>query len=214
MSLRLVTLDLDGTLLPGDTAFGAILRHNGQAALADEVDRACREGRMDDAAAYRAQWEAVRSLTLADCHRALRKAAWLPGIPEGVQRLRSAGLDVALLTDQPTTVTDFLARWGLEQAVASPATVRDGKVTALDVRLDKLRNLQGWLDARGLRPDQVAHVGNGPNDVPVWAAVRFGVACFAPPELARKAQLVLPRPASLVEAADALLAYENERSSR
>ena len=29
MRLRLVTLDLDGTLLPGDTAFGVILRGNG-----------------------------------------------------------------------------------------------------------------------------------------------------------------------------------------
>jgi phosphoserine phosphatase len=211
--LRLVTLDLDGTLLPRDTAFGAILRGNGQGAIADEVDAAYRAGRMDGAACYAALWELVRGLTLADCHRALRRAAWLPGIAEGVQRLRSAGLQVALLTDQPSTVADFLARWGLEQAIASPAQVRDGKVLRLDARLDKLANLRAWLEPHGIALAEVAHVGNGPNDVPVWQAGALGVACFAPPEVARHAHLALPEPSGLPEVAEALLAYA-ERSSR
>ena len=174
----LVTLDLDGTLLPHDTAFAAILRDAGHAAFAEETDQAYFDGRMTLEECFWAQWKLIQPLTLADMHRALRKANWLPGIGEGVRRLKDAGLRVCLLTDQPSTCTDFLGRWGLTAAICSPVTVKEGTQVAIDARFDKLANLRSKLAEFGVPESRVCHVGNGVNDIPVFRAVGGSVAVF------------------------------------
>jgi phosphoserine phosphatase len=174
----LVTLDLDGTLLPHDTVFAAILRDAGHGAFAEETDRAYFDGRMSLEECFWAQWRLVQPLSLADLHRALRKAAWLPGIGDGVRRLQDAGLRVCLLTDQPSTCTDFLGRWGLTDAICSPVTVREGRQVSIDARFDKLANLRDRLARWGIPESRVCHVGNGTNDVPVFRAVGGSVAVF------------------------------------
>lgn len=179
----LVTLDLDGTLLPNDTVFAAILRDHGHAAYAEETDQAYFAGRMTLEECFWAQWRLVQPLTLADLHRSLRKAAWLPGIGEGVRRLKEAGLRVCLLTDQPSTCTDFLGRWSLSDAIASPVTVKEGRQVAIDARFDKLANLRDRLAAWGIPESRVCHVGNGVNDIPVFRAVGGSVAVFEDPEV-------------------------------
>jgi phosphoserine phosphatase len=202
----LVTVDLDGTLLPDDTAFAAILRANGHGKEVEASDARFFAGAQDLEATFWEQWDWVRPLTLADLARGLRKAAWLPGIDAGVQALRGAGLDVCLLTDQPSTVTDFLGRWDLGDAVASPVTVRDGHQLEIDARFDKLANLQRRLTERGIPAERVCHVGNGANDVPVWKAVGGSLAVFAEPGIAAAAVSDLGRPASFQTVADAVLA--------
>lgn len=204
----LVTLDLDGTLLPGDTAFAVVLRHNGMAeeVAASDARYFAGEATLEDV--FWEQWDMVRRLSLADCHRALRRAAWLPGIAEGVHRLQQDGLRVCVLTDQPSTLTDFLGRWGLVDAICSPVTVREGRPTAIDARFDKLANLRQRLAQWGLSEQEVCHVGNGANDIPVWQAVGLGVAAFAPPDVAERAGLDLGQPASLVDVARQLRAAE------
>jgi phosphoserine phosphatase len=184
----LVTLDLDGTLLPHDTVFAAILRDAGHAAYAEETDRAYFEGRMTLEECFWAQWKFVQPLGLADIHRALRKANWLPGIAEGVRRLKDAGLRVCVLTDQPSTCTDFLGRWGLTDAIGSPVEVRDGRQTAIEARFDKLANLRRRLAEWGLEESRVCHVGNGVNDVPVFRAAGGSVAVFDNAEARRAAK--------------------------
>lgn len=174
----LVTLDLDGTLLPHDTVFAAILRDAGHAAFAEETDQAYFDGRMTLEECFWAQWKLIQPLALADMHRALRKADWLPGIGEGVRKLKEAGLHVCLLTDQPSTCTDFLGRWGLTDAICSPVTVKDGKQVAIDARFDKLANLRSRLAELGIPESRVCHVGNGVNDIAVFRAVGGSVAVF------------------------------------
>lgn len=214
MSLRLVTLDLDGTLLPGDTAFGVILRQNGHAALVERIDAACAAGRMADEEAFLQQWEHVRRLTLQECHRALRGGGWLPGIADGVRRLRAEGLRVCLLTDQPSTVTDFLGRWDLADAICSPVVVKDGRPASIEARFDKLANLNGRLAEWGISLPEVCHVGNGPNDLPVFRAVGHSVAVGPFSEAAKSARRHIPRPRDLGEVVDAVLQPWMESSSK
>jgi phosphoserine phosphatase len=206
VTLRLVTLDLDGTLLPHDTVFAAVLRENGKAREVAESDARYFAGATTLEECFWEQWPLVQSLTPADLHRALRKAAWLPGIADGVRRLKEAGVRTCLLTDQPSTLTDFLGRWGLTDAICSPVTVKDGRQVAIDARFDKLANLRGRLAQWGIAERDVGHVGNGSNDVPVFEAVGASVACFAPPEVARHAKRVVAEPRSLLEAVEAILA--------
>jgi phosphoserine phosphatase len=200
----LVTLDLDGTLLPHDTVFAAILRDAGHEAYAQETDQAYLDGRMSLEECFWAQWTYIQPLALADLHRALRKAGWLPGIGEGVRRLKDAGLRVCLLTDQPSTCTDFLGRWGLTDAICSPVTVKEGKQVAIDARFDKLANLRGRLSEWDVPESRVCHVGNGVNDIPVFGAVGGSVAVFDNAEV-REAAKSWVELRSLGDAVDAIL---------
>jgi phosphoserine phosphatase len=204
--LRLVTLDLDGTLLPHDTVFAAVLRESGKAREVEASDARYLAGETTLEECFWEQWPLVQALSPADLHRALRKARWLPGIADGVRRLKEAGLRTCLLTDQPSTLTDFLGRWGLTDAICSPVAVKDGQQVAIDARFDKLANLRGRLKGWGLEEREVGHIGNGANDVPVFQAVGHSVACFAPPEVARHAKKAVAEPRNLLEAVEAILA--------
>lgn len=200
-----MTLDLDGTLLPHDTTFAAILRDHGHAAFAQETDQAYFAGRLSLEDCFWAQWARVQPLTLADLHRSLRKAAWLDGIGDGVARLKAAGLRVCLLTDQPSTCTDFLGRWGLTDAICSPVAVKDGKQVAIDARFDKLENLRRRLAEWRLPASRVCHVGNGGNDIPVFGAVGGSVAVFEDQKVRQAARDWVAAPASVGDLVDAVL---------
>jgi phosphoserine phosphatase len=201
----LVTLDLDGTLLPHDTVFAAILRDQGFAKEVAASDAAYEAGRTTLEECFWEQWRLIQPLTLADLHRSLRKASWLPGIDTGVQRLKDAGLRVCLLTDQPSTCTDFLGRWGLTEAICSPVTVKDGRQVAIDGRFDKLANLRRRLPEWNVHEPRVCHVGNGVNDVPVFGSVGGSVAVFGHPEVRRSARSWVESPASLGDLVDEVL---------
>jgi phosphoserine phosphatase len=202
----LVTLDLDGTLIPNDTVFAAILRDNGFAREVEASDAAYVEGRITLEECFWEQWALVQPLSLADLHRSLRKAAWLPGIAEGVARLKAAGLRVCLLTDQPSTCTDFLGRWGLTEAICSRVTVKDGKQVAIEASFDKLANLRRRLAEWSIPASRVCHAGNGVNDIPVFQAVGGSVAVYDNVQVRSAAQAWLPAPTSLGDIVDAVLA--------
>src|SRR5688572_31462482 len=100
MRYDLVTLDLDGTLIPNDTVFAAVLRDQGRGEDVRASDARYEKGDITLEECFWEQWAWIQPLTLADIHRGLRKATWLPGIAEGVARLRKEGMRIALLTDQ------------------------------------------------------------------------------------------------------------------
>lgn len=202
----LITLDLDGTLIPHDTVFAAILRENGHGEMADRTDAQYFAGTLSLEDCFWQQWKIIQGLQLADLHRGLRKAKWLAGISEGVQRLQAAGLRVCLLTDQPSTCTDFLGRWGLIDAICSPVTVKDGKQVSIDAGFDKLANLRTRLATWGIEASRVCHVGNGSNDIPVFKAIGGSVAVWGDPKVEAAAQHSIAKPASLSDVVDAVLA--------
>jgi phosphoserine phosphatase len=202
----LVTLDLDGTLIPNDTVFAAVLRDQGRGADVAASDARYESGAITLEQCFWEQWAWVQPLTLADIHRGLRKATWLPGIAEGVARLKAEGVRVALLTDQPSTFTDFLGRWGLTDAICSPVTVKEGKQVAIDARFDKLANLRRRLQEWGIPESRVCHVGNGVNDIPVFRAVGGSVAVFGNPQVKAAAKRHVAAPKDLGQLVDAVLA--------
>jgi phosphoserine phosphatase len=201
----LVTLDLDGTLIPHDTVFAAILRENGFAKEAAESDKQYFAGTMSLEECFWYQWKLVQPLSLAEMHRGLRKATWMAGIAEGVAKLKAAGLRVCLLTDQPSTCTDFLGRWGLIDAICSPVTVKDGKQVGIDARFDKLANLKERLGAWQIPLDRVCHVGNGSNDIPVFGAIGGSIAVFGDPKVEAAAMQSVAQPNSLGDVVDVVL---------
>lgn len=199
MKPELITLDLDGTLLPHDTVFAAVLRENGRADDVAESDRRYFAGELSLEDCFWEQWEWMQQLSLADMHRALRKAAWLPDIAAAVREWKGQGARVCMLTDQPSVLCDYLGRWGLTDPICSPVTVKEGRCVDIEARFDKWANLEARLDAWHIDPAAVVHVGNGSNDVPVWQRVGKGVAVFAESEVAAAAHVNLGEPASLLD---------------
>lgn len=209
----LVTLDLDGTLLWRDTVFAAVLRDQGRAADVAASDARYLSGETTLEECFWEQWAWVQPLALADLHRGLRKAAWMPGIAEGVRRLKEAGARVAVLTDQPSTFTDFLGRWGLVDAIGSRVTVREGRQVAIDAGFDKLANLRGRCAAWAIPLDRVCHVGNGTNDIPVFRAVGGSVAVDDDPAVVAAARGHVPEPRDLGAIVDEVLRQDAIESS-
>lgn len=202
MTFHTVTLDLDGTLLPDTTLFAQVLGAHGRGDDVAASDARFFAGDISLRECFEEQWAWYQPLTPGDIHRALRKAAWLPGIREGIARLMDAGLTVRLLTDQPSSATDYAGRWGCAPAISSPVTIEEGQQVALDFREDKLANLQ----SAGLNASDVCHVGNGANDVPIWAAGATGIAVFADDRVAEAATVDLGRPEHFDAIVDAVLA--------
>ena len=202
----LVTLDLDGTLLPHDTVFAAVLRDQGKAKEVAASDARYFSGAITLEQCFWEQWAWLQPLALADLHRGLRKATWLPGIAEGVARLKAEGLRTCLLTDQPSTFTDFLGRWGLIDAICSPVTVKEGRQVAIDARFDKLANLRSRLKEWQIPEARVCHVGNGSNDIPVFRAVGGSVAAWGDPKVESAAKAKVKAPRDLNDLLDAVLA--------
>lgn len=209
----LVTLDLDGSLIPHDTVFAAVLRENGFAAEAAASDARYFAGHSTLQECFWEQWRLVQTLSLADIHRGLRKAQWLAGIAEGVARLKHEGLRVCLLTDQPSTFTDFLGRWGLTDAICSPVTVKEGRQVAIDARFDKLANLRLRLSSWGIPEARVCHVGNGANDIPVFGAVGGSVALWGNLAVEAAAETKVAAPPSLDHVVDVVLHLHGKMES-
>lgn len=178
MPLTLVSLDLDGTLIH-PAIFNAVADPLGFGDKLEETTRLYFEGKMSADETFHADYKHFVGRRVDEMLDALRESdRWTPGIRDGVARLHEAGMRVAVTTDQP----DFLVRvtqeiFGVDDLVCTPAEVRHGRVAGpYDLQHDKWANLERLLKARGIDPQDVAHVGNGSNDVPVFRRVGRSVA--------------------------------------
>lgn len=178
MALRLVSLDLDGTLIH-PAIFNAVADPLGFGDKLEETTRLYFEGKMSADETFHADYKHFVGRRVDEMLDALRESdRWTPGIRDGVARLHGAGMRLAITTDQP----DFLVRvtqelFDVDDLVCTPAEVRHGRVSGpYDLQHDKWANLERLLNARGIDPREVAHVGNGSNDVPVFRRVGTSVA--------------------------------------
>lgn len=173
---RLATIDLDGTLLHG-TVFEAVARGAGFLDKVERHDSDYISGKITLEECFRLEYRYLVGLKVHDIERWLSAAPWLGGVQEAVAMLRDAGLQLAVLTDQPRFLCDFLARFGLTQALCSEARVQDGVVTAdLTPRFDKLAKLRQYCRREEIDLSSAIHIGNDANDMRVFKAVGLGVA--------------------------------------
>ncbi|MHB8634025.1 MAG: HAD family hydrolase [Thermoplasmatota archaeon] len=209
MRWRVVSLDLDGTLVH-PAAFNAAAAGLGFGPALDATWEDYRDGRIHLEEAFRRDVAHFDGLAVADVQEALRRSpAWTPGIARGIRDLHEGGAKVIVTTDQPAWLAEVTLEFGVDDLVCSPAPVRGGRIVADFVpRFAKWPNLEGWLSRNGMPPSEVAHVGNGRNDIPIFQHVGRGVAVFTqdpavvagrphllnPVNLSEVARLVLEEP--------------------
>lgn len=176
--LRLVSLDLDGTLIH-PAIFNAVADPLGFGDKLEETTRLYFAGKMSADETFVADYRHFVGRRVDEMHAVLRASdRWTPGIRDGIARLHDAGMRVAVTTDQP----EFLVRitrelFGVDDLVCTPAEVAEGRVAeGYDLQHDKWANLERLLRASGIRAGEAAHVGNGSNDVPVFRRVGYSIA--------------------------------------
>lgn len=208
MRLRLVSLDLDGTLVhpavfnavADAMGFGEPLRWSYHEYLA---------GRMTIPEAFVHDYRHFVGRRVADMHAALAASdRWTPGIAGAIARFHHAGLRVVLTTDQPRFLAEFTRRFGVDDLVCSEAEVDgEGRVTGtVRPQYEKWPNLERHLALAGVAPAEVAHVGNGTNDIPVFERVGTSVAVnYEKEAVAAAARHAIRHLGDLNEVADLLL---------
>ncbi len=177
--IRLVAFDLDGTLLRGDTVCTGIARGIGRLERMREMERGheLADG-MSDVAEI-ASW--YLPLGRQRIESELSRLTPAPDADEGCRRLRDAGVDLVIISvTWEFAVQHFAERFGASDYAATPLDWTTGKFDDFDAK-----HKGPWLEAKiaslGLNPDQVAAVGDSPNDFGMFqtAGTSFcvGVTC-------------------------------------
>ena len=207
--MRLVSLDLDGTLIhpaifnavADAMGFGEPLQWSYQEYLA---------GRMSLEDAFHHDYKHFVGRHVGEMRAVLAAStAWTPGIRDAVARLHEAGLRVIVTTDQPRFLAEATLAFGVDEVVCSEAEVRHERVTGV-VRPEfaKWPNLERYLRARRVDPRDVVHAGNGTNDIPVFERVGRSVAVNAlHPSVNAAASASIERVEDLDEVARIILAW-------
>lgn len=179
--IRFVAFDLDGTLIRGDTCAEALARSVGQLERMRAFEQltdltAIAVAREEMAGWYGAPRDgldaALASLTLA------------PGVEEGFRLLRRRGVVVGIVSITWEFAVAWFARRLDADCWAGTTLSPDGRIGHFWPE-DKARWLAVEMARRGLRPEEVAAVGDSWGDVPLLRAAgrRYFVGARLPDDL-------------------------------
>jgi HAD superfamily phosphoserine phosphatase-like hydrolase len=170
--IRLVAFDLDGTLTRGQTCMEAIADAFGFATQMSVWEQSRTEQEL--IAARLGIWEYVQHLSTEDMDAVLADIPLAPGAIEGITALRMAGIAtiIASLAHAPN-VAYFARRLGVD---AHFGTEPDGNGGYRHVfPASKPTLLAEYANALDVSPEQIAAVGDTPNDVPLLRAARISI---------------------------------------
>lgn len=168
--MQLVTFDLNGTLLRG-SVFRYVANQLGRGERVEETTRGHKAGEITKEEAYRRNHALFEGESARRVHGILEQAPWIEGIGETLTRLRGEGIDVWLVTDQPDWALAPLSRWDLTTGVYTSTRSTETIGPIHELVLDKWSPLEHSLQRAGIPPEEVCHVGDWENDLPVFENV-------------------------------------------
>ena len=210
--LRLVALDMDGTLVDVASSWRVVHDffddHNDEGLrrfLANEIDDE-EFIRMD----IRVWWRHAPELTVDDLERILAPVPLMPGAAELIRGIHALGARTAIVSGG----LDLLARrigreLGIEVVLANGVRVNaEGRLTGEGIVRVPIHGKEGALAALqrllGVTPEETASVGNSEIDVGLFRRSRVGVAFRPEDELVRKAATAVVTERNLALVLDAL----------
>jgi phosphoserine phosphatase len=213
--LRLVALDMDGTLVDVGSSWGAVHAHFGEENA--EGLRRFLANEISDEEFIRSDigiWQRHRPhLTLADLTAILDRVPLMPGAEELVRGLRARGVRTAIVSGGIDLLARRVAReLSIDVALANGFRVRsDGRLTGEGIVRVPIRAkgtvLERLQEQLGIGPEETAAVGDSAIDVDLFRRSRLGVA-FRPkdPTIRASAQAVVDEP-NLARVLDALAGF-------
>ncbi|HXY11868.1 MAG TPA: HAD-IB family phosphatase [Thermoplasmata archaeon] len=213
--LKLVALDMDGTLVDVPSSWRVIHDH-----FDDHNDEGLRlflANKIDDQEFIRMDirvwWKHAPELSIDDLERILADVPLMPGAHELIEGLHARGARTAIVSGG----LDVLARrvageLGIEVALANGVRLdSEGLLTGEGiVRVPihgKERVLAALQDTLGVDPAETASVGNSEIDVGLFRRSRVGVAFLPEDEEVRKAATAVVTERNLARVLDALKGF-------
>jgi HAD superfamily phosphoserine phosphatase-like hydrolase len=187
VQLRLVSFDLDGTILRGRILDYANIPRAMHRKI-QEIDNLMDEGKIPYDESLRAEYALFSGMRVNGIAPDPNKLPLINDLKETVERLRNAGVRVVILTDNPSFAAEPLKTHGFQDVIATESEVSNGILTgAARVLANKLVGLREYCNRRGIELSSCAHVGDWTNDIVVFNSVGLSVALNPSEESVSKA---------------------------
>lgn len=173
MPVKLAVFDVDGTLLRGDTVCQVIARGLGKYERMCELERL---SAIDDIIAAReemAGW--YRDAGMSKLSPLLDDLPWAPGVEEGIEALRAAGITVALASVTWSFAVERIARrFGIDLITASGLDFDTGHIDHVWGGT-KARFLNSLGEQHGISMPMTAAVGDTSSDYDMLRLAGLGI---------------------------------------
>ncbi len=173
----MVSFDVDKTLFR-KPALTTAVKALGIGERWDALDELERKKRITIGQCLLSQYKLLVGMSLQDILREISKVEMIRNIRETVEKLLGLGVQVILTTDNPDFLCRYLIeRFGFNGFVSSKVAVQNGVVTdEIEPLPDKRLGIRKYCAWMSVPLSKVVHVGDGPNDVPVFRAVGYSIA--------------------------------------
>jgi phosphoserine phosphatase len=219
--LRLVALDMDGTLVNVASSWAAVHAHFGEQ-NADGL-RQFMANEIDDLEFVRSDvriwWKHQPKIRIDDLEAILASVPLMPGATELLEGLRARHVRTAIISGGIDLLAHRIAReLGIDVVLANGFRVdADGRLTGEGIvrvpihhKEEVLALLQTQL---GIDPSETAAVGNSEIDVGLFRRSRMGIAFRPEDDRVRQAASVVVEGESLVPVLDALREFPEESAA-
>lgn len=197
---RLAFLDLDGTLKAARSPYAYLHEHLGFTAQCEEYAAAFYRGDIDYVEWLRRDVALWKGLPAARVAALLRANPYLPGAPDVVRALVTAGAVTIIITTGPDLHARMVAaELGVRHVHSNLIGVQDGLLTGAAETLvaegGKARLVSHYQQLYGVMPDRCLALGDGSSDIDMFQRVGVSVAVNPmSPAVAAAAGIVLPDP--------------------
>jgi len=214
--LKLVALDMDGTLVDVASSWRVVHDHFGD--HNDEGLRRFLANQIDDEEFIRTDirvwWRHAPHLTVDDLEKILAPVPLMPGAAELIDGIHARGARSAIVSGGLDLLARRIAReLGIEVALANGLRVHsDGRLTGEGIVRVPIHGKEGVLaqlqNQLVVRPEETASVGNSEIDVGLFRRSRVGVAFLPEDEEVRKAATTVVTERNLARVLDALDGFD------
>lgn len=192
-------MDVDSTLIQQEV-IELLAAHAGREAEVAEVTAAAMRGELDFADSLRRRVETLAGLPATVFEDVRRAVHFSPGAQRLVTELHARNWVVGVVSGGFLEVVGPLAQeLKIDHAHANVLEVRGGLLTGalaapIVDRAEKANQLRAWAAAHDIPIARTVAVGDGANDLDMFAAAGAGIAFNAKPALRQVADAVIDRP--------------------
>jgi phosphoserine phosphatase len=183
-AIRMVSFDMDGTLIRGTTASLFMAERLGNLAAVQGLERGFDAGEITAADFADAVVHTHAGLRLAEVQRHFEQLPLIPGIAETIAALKQQGVICLIATVSYSCYARVIAeRFGFDDHCGAVMHETDGRLTGRMARYIDAHGKRAYVESMAQRHDlpmqAVAHVGDSVSDLPTFAAVGKAIAINA-----------------------------------
>ncbi len=199
LQLKLVSFDLDGTIIRGHILDYAKIPEALHRKIA-EHDELFFQGKIGHEEALQIEFALFAGMKIDEITPDPEKLPLIEDLDTTIQQLNRRGVRTVILTDNPSFVAEPLRKHGFHGIIATEIEISNGALTdRVKVLTNKLAGLREYCGQHSIELSSCAHVGDWTNDVVVFKGVGLSVALNASEESVSKAATYVVNSNSLLD---------------